>query len=149
MKISTATKQGSPSCKFPGSQPLSPSQCPPWLPVGIACTSTLPISNPIAAPCDRKGTSLAPSTMRIGLLALDPSTFLFGIAFTARCKAMLFIAPLRFASAAVGSAYPKILPLYLYERLIGKTTKFLCTFRTYKCITPCKEQAYNLHHFLF
>jgi hypothetical protein len=74
---------------------------PPWLPVGIASTSTLPLPNPIAAPSDRKGTSLAPSMMRIGLLALTPSTFLFGIAFTARCKAMLFIAPLRFASAAL------------------------------------------------
>jgi hypothetical protein len=63
---------------------------PPWLPVGIACTSTLPISNPIAAASDRKGTSLVPPLMRTGLLALDPSTFIFGIAFTARCKAMLF-----------------------------------------------------------
>jgi len=63
---------------------------PPWLPVGIACTSTLPISNPIAAPCDRKGTSLAPSTMRIGQLALSTFAFPFSIAFTARCKAMLF-----------------------------------------------------------
>ena len=63
---------------------------PPWLPVGIACTSTLPISNPIAAPSDRKGPSLVPPLMRTDLLALDPSTFLFGIAFTARCKAMLF-----------------------------------------------------------
>ena len=90
MKISTTTKQGSPSCEFPGSQPLSPSQCPPWLPVGIACTSTLPISNPIAVPCDRKGTPLAPSMMRTGLLALATFAFLFGIAFTARCKAMPF-----------------------------------------------------------
>lgn len=101
MKISTATKQGSPSCEFPGSQPLSPSQSPPWLPVGIACTSILPISNPIAAPSDREGPSLVPPLMRTGLLALDLSTFLFGIAYTARCKAMLFIAPLRFASAAL------------------------------------------------
>lgn len=33
---------------------------PPWLPVGIACTSTLPISNPIAAPSDREVPLLAP-----------------------------------------------------------------------------------------
>ena len=74
---------------------------PPWLPVGIACTSTLPISNPIAAPSDRKGPSLVPPLMRTDLLALDPSTFLFGIAFTARCKAMLFCGTSRFASAAL------------------------------------------------
>jgi len=63
---------------------------PPWLPVGIACTSTLPISNPIAAPSDREVPLLVPPLMRTGLLALAPSTFLFDIAFTARCKAMLF-----------------------------------------------------------
>lgn len=74
---------------------------PPWLPVGIACTSTLPISNPIAAPSDREVPLLVPPLMRTGLLALAPFTFLFGIAFTARCKAMLFAAPLRFASAAL------------------------------------------------
>ena len=89
MKISTATKQGSPSCEFPGSQPLSPSQCP--MAAGRhPRTSTLPISNPIAAASDREVPLLVPPLMRTGLLALDPSTFLFGIAFTARCKAMLF-----------------------------------------------------------
>ena len=73
---------------------------PPRLPVGIACTSTLHISNPIAAPSDREGPSLVPPLMRTGLLALDPSTFLFGIAFTARCKAMLFCGTSPLASAA-------------------------------------------------
>jgi hypothetical protein len=63
---------------------------PPWLPVGIACTSTLAISHPIAAPCDRKGTPLAPPMMRIGQLALATFAFLFGIAFTARCESMPF-----------------------------------------------------------
>lgn len=126
MKISTATKQGSPSCEFPGSQPLSPSQCPPWLPVGIACTSILPISNPIAAPSDREGPSLVPPLMRTGLLALDLSTFLFGIAYTARCKAMLFIAPLRFASAALRDLNPTSASK---KYPITKRKSPACTFR--------------------
>ena len=101
MKISTATKQGSPSCEFPGSQPLSPSQCPHGCRSASPAHPLSPFPLPIAAASDRKGPSLVPPLMRTGLLALAPSTFLFGTAFTARCKAMLFIAPLRFASAAL------------------------------------------------
>lgn len=101
MKISTTTKQGSPSCEFPGSQPLSPSQCPHGCRSASPAHPLSPFPTPSPRPCDRKGTPLAPSVMRTGLLALAPSTCLFSIAFTARCKAMLFIAPLRFSSAAL------------------------------------------------
>lgn|GEM_PF-6485812 len=90
MKIRHRNQAGITKLRVPRFSTALSFAVPPWLPVGIACTSTLPISNPIAAPSDREGPSLVPPLMRTGLLALDPSTFLFGTAFTARCKAMLF-----------------------------------------------------------
>ena len=101
MKISTATKQGSPSCEFPGSQPLSPSQCPH----GCRSASPAHLLSTFPTPSPRQVTAkvhrLPLPLMRTGLLALAPLYISFGIAFTARCKAMLFAAPLRFASAAL------------------------------------------------